>query len=100
VLTFFLGFGFFLAKISLDTLVQEALGDEFRGRAFSLYDIAYNLAWVIAAAILKLAWTPDNRGLLIAAVGVVFLIGTAGLAAWFRRAGLFEVQATVESRSG
>jgi len=100
VLTFFLGFGFFLAKISLDTLVQEALGDEFRGRAFSLYDIAYNLAWVIAAAILKLGWSPDSRGALIAAVGVVFLVGTAGLAAWFRSAGLFEVPATVESRSG
>jgi hypothetical protein len=100
VLTFFLGFGFFLAKISLDTLVQEALGDEFRGRAFSLYDIAYNLAWVIAAAILKLAWTPGNRGPLIAAVGVVFLIGTAGIAAWFRSAGLFNVPASAESRSG
>jgi len=100
VLTFFLGFGFFLAKISLDTLVQEALGDEFRGRAFSLYDIAYNLAWVIAAAILKLTWTPESRGALIAAVGVVFLVGIAGLAAWFRSAGLFEVPATVKSRSG
>jgi MFS family permease len=100
VLTFFLGFGFFLAKISLDTLVQEALGDDFRGRAFSLYDIAYNLAWVIAAAILKLAWTPDNRGSLIAAVGVLFLIGTVGIAAWFRKAGLFAVPAAVDARSG
>jgi hypothetical protein len=88
VLTFFLGFGFFLAKISLDTMVQEALGDDFRGRAFSLYDIAYNLAWIIAAGALKLLWTPDNQSLLIAGMGVVFLIGLAGLAAWFRSAGL------------
>jgi hypothetical protein len=100
VLTFFLGFGFFLAKISLDTLVQEALGDDFRGRAFSLYDIAYNLAWVIAAALLKIAWTPENPGPLIVAVGVIFLIGTAGIATWFRRAGLFKVPATVESHTG
>jgi MFS family permease len=55
VLTFFLGLGFFLAKISLDTMVQESLGDDFRGRAFSLYDISYNLAWVIAAAAMALA---------------------------------------------
>jgi Major Facilitator Superfamily len=88
VLTFFLGFGFFLAKISLDTLVQEALGDDFRGRAFSLYDIAYNVAWVMAAALLKVAWTPSGRGALIAAVGVAFLAGMAAIAAWFRRAGL------------
>ncbi|MDQ4024852.1 MAG: MFS transporter, partial [Actinomycetota bacterium] len=46
-LAFFLGLGFFLAKISLDSLVQEALGADFRGRAFSLYDIAYNVAWVL-----------------------------------------------------
>jgi MFS family permease len=88
VLTFFLGFGFFLAKISLDTMVQEALGDDFRGRAFSLYDISYNLAWIIAAGALKLVWTPDNQSLLIAGMGVVFLVGLAGIAAWFRRAGL------------
>jgi MFS family permease len=88
VLTFFLGFGFFLAKISLDTMVQEALGDDFRGRAFSLYDIAYNLAWVMAAAILKLLWAPSRQGVLIAAVGVAFLAGMAGLTAWYRRAGL------------
>lgn len=88
VLTFFLGFGFFLAKISLDTMVQEALGDDFRGRAFSLYDISYNLAWVIAAGAMKLLWSKDSQSLLIAGMGVVFLVGLAGLAAWFKRAGL------------
>lgn len=88
-LAFFLGFGFFLAKISLDTMVQEALGDDFRGRAFSLYDIAYNLAWVIAAGLMKIIWPSDNEGgALIAGMGLVFLLGIAGIAAWFRRAGL------------
>jgi hypothetical protein len=89
-LTFCLGFGFFLGKISLDTMVQEALGDDFRGRAFSLYDIAYNLAWVVAAAILNLFWTEDRRGLLIAGMGVAFLIGLAVIGAWFKRAGLLK----------
>ncbi|MGH2808708.1 MAG: MFS transporter [Actinomycetota bacterium] len=94
VLTFFLGFGFFLGKISLDTMVQEALGDDFRGRAFSLYDIAYNVAWVLAAAILNIFWSPDLQGLLIAAMGVVFLIGVGLLAAWFRAAGLLAPRTT------
>ena len=88
LLMFFLGFGFFLGKISLDTMVQEALGDDFRGRAFSLYDIAYNLAWVVAAVILKLFYSDDSSGILIASMGVVFLLGLAVLASWFRRAGL------------
>jgi hypothetical protein len=88
VLTFFLGFGFFVAKISLDTMVQESLGDDFRGRAFALYDIAYNLAWVLAAGIMKIAYSPDTLSLLIAAIGAVFLIGIAGIGLWFRQAGL------------
>jgi Major Facilitator Superfamily len=92
IMTFFLGFGFFLAKITLDSMVQEALGDDFRGRAFSLYDIAYNLAWVLAAAALKLFYSPDVQGLLIAAMGAVFLVGIAGLATWYRAAGLLSVQ--------
>jgi Major Facilitator Superfamily len=87
-LTFGLGFGFFLAKISLDTMVQESLGDDFRGRAFSLYDIAYNLAWVLAASVLKVFWSDELQGLLIAGMGAVFLIGLALLGVWYRRAGL------------
>ncbi len=87
LLTFFLGFGFFLGKISLDTLVQRALGDEFRGRAFSLYDIAYNLAWVLAAVIMKIWWV-GMEGTLIAIIGCVFLIGVALIGMWYRRAGL------------
>jgi len=96
LLTFCLGFGFFLGKISLDTMVQEALGDNFRGRAFSLYDIAYNLAWVVAAAIMKLLW--DGLGpVLISAMGVAFLIGVAAIGMWFRRAGLLGTPLTAES---
>ena len=99
ILTFFLGFGFFLGKISLDTMVQEALGDDFRGRAFSLYDIAYNLAWVIAAGILNLFWTERLQGPLIAAMGVVFLLGVVALGAWFRRAGLLAGAAPAGARA-
>jgi hypothetical protein len=98
VLTFFLGFGFFLAKVSLDTLVQESLGDDFRGRAFSLYDIAYNVAWVIAAVVLKIAWSPSSQGLLIALGGVAFLVGLGGLGMWFRSLGLLATPAATVGR--
>lgn len=92
VVTFFLGLGFFLAKISLDTMVQESLGDDFRGRAFSLYDIAYNLAWVIAAAVLKLTYSRDVQGLLIAGSGAAFLLGMGAIALWYRKAGLLDTK--------
>ncbi len=45
------GFGGFITKVSVDAQVQEALPDDYRGRAFSLYDILYNLASVAAALI-------------------------------------------------
>lgn len=99
LLTFCLGLGFFLAKISLDTMVQEALGDGFRGRAFSLYDIAYNVAWLLAAGALNVFWsesaTGGNQGPLMSGMGVVFLAGMAGLALWYRRAGLLAPAAVV-----
>lgn len=97
LLTFGLGFGFFLAKISLDTMVQEALGDDFRGRAFSLYDIAYNMAWVFAAGAMKLFWTEDRQGLLVAGMGAVFLVGMVGIAGWFRAAGLLRRASSPDS---
>jgi MFS family permease len=97
VMTFFLGFGFFLAKITLDSMVQEALGDDFRGRAFSLYDIAYNLAWVLAAAALKLLYSPDVQNLLIAGMGAVFLVGLVGIGAWYRSAGLLAAAPAVKA---
>ena len=75
--------------------MQQALGDDFRGRAFSLYDIAYNVAWVAAAALMKAWWSPAAQGRLIAVVGAVFLAGLVGLGAWYRRAGLLHVSAPV-----
>jgi hypothetical protein len=73
-------------------MVQEALGDDFRGRAFSLYDIAYNLAWVIAATAMKILWTGSAQGALLAGMGVVYLIGLGLIALWFKRAGLLTTQ--------
>ena len=38
-------------KISVDTLVQTQVDDEYRGRVFSLYDMIFNVAQVSAAAL-------------------------------------------------
>lgn len=39
------------AKIAVDTIVQRDTADHYRGRAFALYDLLYNAAFVGAAAL-------------------------------------------------
>ena len=37
------------AKICVDTIVQEQVDDDFRGRVFSFYDTLFNVTFVVAA---------------------------------------------------
>ena len=46
-------------KIAVDTIVQRDTFDAFRGRAFALYDVLYNAAFVGAAALAALV-LPDS----------------------------------------
>jgi hypothetical protein len=75
LMAFAVGLAFFLGKVGVDTMMQEALDDKFRGRGFSLQDIAYNISWLLPAFILFL-FVGENfdrvRSLLIIG-GVVFL---------------------------
>jgi MFS family permease len=85
----FIGFfSFFVGKISADTIMQQSMPDDFRGRAFALFDIAYNLGYIVPALILFLIWTEDSeattRSILLVS-GVVFLGLTAAVASWARR---------------
>lgn len=78
-------FGFFLGKISADTIVQQAMPDDFRGRAFALFDIAYNVGFIVPAVILVLVWDDDRARIVLMASGVVFLALTALIARWAHR---------------
>jgi MFS family permease len=53
------------AKIAVDTIVQRDTADAYRGRAFALYDVLYNAAFVGAAALaaVSLPDTGYSRGL-------------------------------------
>ena len=88
-LMLFIGFfSFFMGKISTDTIMQQAMPDDFRGRAFALFDIAYNLGYIVPALILSIVWIEGSsartRAVLLTS-GVVFLILTGLVAAWARR---------------
>ena len=48
------------AKIAVDTIVQRDTDDAFRGRAFALYDVLYNAAFVGAAALAALVLPDDG----------------------------------------
>ena len=81
-------FAFFVGKISADTIVQQAMPDDFRGRAFALFDIAYNLGFIVPALILSIVWVENDPGrtrLILVASGAVFLVLTALIAAWALR---------------
>ncbi|HET7174060.1 MAG TPA: MFS transporter [Nocardioidaceae bacterium] len=62
-------------KICVDTIVQTGVDDEFRGRVFSVYDMAYNAVFVAAAAAGILVIPADGRsyGLLVA-IGVLYAV--------------------------
>ncbi len=47
-------------KIAVDTIVQRDTDDAFRGRAFALYDVAYNTAFITAAVIGALVLPPNG----------------------------------------
>jgi MFS family permease len=66
------GYGGFLTKVSVDAQVQAALPDIYRGRAFAVYDILYNLASVVAAGAIVLFEGVAFRPLLIG-IGIVNL---------------------------
>ena len=51
VAAFVLGLSAQGVKICVDTLVQTNVADEFRGRVFSVYDVVFNVSFVLAAAV-------------------------------------------------
>ncbi|MGH2809016.1 MAG: MFS transporter [Actinomycetota bacterium] len=86
-LTFFGGYGAFVTKVAVDAQVQHALPDEYRGRAFALYDILYNLASVAAGVIMVGLFGIPDRGDLVL-VGMVALAMTGAMALAMRGVGM------------
>jgi sugar phosphate permease len=61
--------------------------DDFRGRAFALYDIAYNLGFIVPAIILSMIWVEGSASqtrLILMVSGALFLVLTALIGMWAR----------------
>lgn len=56
-----LSFGSQAVKLSVDTTIQQLVDDGFRGRVFALYDMVFNVALVVAAALTAMALPEDGR---------------------------------------
>jgi MFS family permease len=87
VLTFVLAMTFPWRKTPADTLVQESLPNRYRGRIFALQDIAFTMPRVFAALILVLLYDVWHLSVavIVAIIGVLFVIWPPVLLAWVRR---------------
>lgn len=59
IAAFLLGVATQGAKIAFDTIIQQDTPDDYRGRAFTLYDMLFNLAYMSAGGI-AIALLPDT----------------------------------------
>jgi MFS family permease len=56
-----LGFVAQASKICVDTIVQETVEDDFRGRVFSFYDVLFNVTFVAAAVAAAIMLPPSGK---------------------------------------
>jgi MFS family permease len=80
-----LGFCAQAAKICVDTLVQEAIDDDFRGRVFSLYDTLFNVGFVSSAALAALLLPDDGKSYPVLALTIVGSVVTAAVYGFYAR---------------
>jgi MFS family permease len=65
-------------KISVDTIVQYYVADEFRGRVFALYDMLFNIALVTAAVLTALVLPADGYApVSVVVIGLAYLATSA-----------------------
>jgi MFS family permease len=96
-LTLIGGYGGFVTKVAVDAQVQEALPDEFRGRAFALYDIIFNVSSVVAGVLMVLTESFSLRITLVF-TGLVSLVLVVVLGLTMKRAEIPLITTPVSSQ--
>jgi len=83
----FLAIGFLLyltrqcVAISAVTILQEGIDDQFRGRVFAFYDMAYNAPYAIGAVVFALFMPANGKSTLVMTV-IAVAFGLAALGYW------------------
>ena len=75
----FIGFAGQAVKVCSDTIVQEDVDDDRRGRVFSLYDVGVNVAIVVGLTAAAFAAPADGRSTFVAA----WMVALAVVGAWW-----------------
>jgi MFS family permease len=74
-------------KICVDTTVQQVVDDAYMGRVFSLYDMLYNVAYVIGPAIAVPFLPATGKSyIVVIAIGIGYLVAALAYAALTLRA--------------
>ncbi len=77
-----------IVKLCTDAAVQSEIDDEVLGRVFALYDIVFNVGYVLAVAAAALLSPPDGRApWLLAAAALLYLLGLLAHNLELRRTG-------------
>jgi MFS family permease len=81
VVGFAMGLSAQSVKICVDTTVQETVDDAYLGRVFSLYDMLFNVAYVIGPAI-AIPFLPESGKAypVVITIGVLYLVAGAAYA--------------------
>jgi hypothetical protein len=85
IASFAVGLTFAWKKVPVDTMVQEAIPDGYRGRVFSVYDVAYNLSRIVAAFLAIPLLPAIGEQWTVALIGVAFLLWSPVLPRWVGR---------------
>jgi MFS family permease len=81
-----LGFVAQAVKICVDTTLQESVGDDFRGRVFSVYDTLFNVTFVVALLVAAFVLPPSGISYpVLVAVGAGYLAAAGCYARITRR---------------
>ncbi|HVT19882.1 MAG TPA: hypothetical protein VHE57_00660 [Mycobacteriales bacterium] len=77
-----LGFGVHAAKVCVDTIVQETVDDDFRGRAFAIYDAGSNVCFAGMAVVGAFTLPPSGRSpAAVITMSAIYLVVAATYAA-------------------
>ncbi|MFF1793487.1 MFS transporter [Kitasatospora sp. NPDC058263] len=75
-------------KICADTVVQESVEDDYRGRVFAIYDVLFNVAFVAAAAVTALVLPLSGRSVgVVVGVSLVYALAAVCYLRAARRTG-------------
>jgi MFS family permease len=92
VMSFALGVTYPWRKVPADTIVQDTIPDRFRGRVFALYDLAFSLPRVAAAALAIVLVPKMTPGWFLAASALGYLLWSPIPVWWIERAPWVDVR--------